>query len=141
MKRTKDIAFIVTLAFSLFMLVFCGMEAVAAGQLGDKPVDAVRFANNAVMLFVYSLCIGLSFLLFDIKAMSGSVKRGIHLILNDALMLVFIFSFADIIVTDAAATAFVLSFVFVLVYFGGMLISSLFRKLDKVMEEAKNSKK
>jgi len=141
MKRTREIAFIVTLAFSMFMLAFCGMEAVAAGALGDKPVDAVRFANNAVMLFVYSLCIGLSFLIFDIKVMPQSVKRGIHLVLNYGLMLLFIFGFAEIIVADAAATAFVLSFVFILVYFGGMLLSGLFRKLDKALEEAKNSKK
>lgn len=141
MKRAREIAFIVTFAFSAFMLVFCGMEAVAASSLGDKPVDAVRFANNAVMFFVYSLCIGISFLIFDIKVMSQSVKRGIHLVLNYGLMLLFIFGFAEIIVSDVAATAFVLSFVYIVVYFCGMLLSGLFRKLDKVLEEAKNSKK
>lgn len=137
MKRVKDIAFISTLSFSLFMLVFCAMEAVAAGEFGDKGVDAVRFANNALVLFVYSVCVGLSFLLFDIKLFSATVKRAVHFVLNYGLMLAFIFGFASIVVSDAAATAFALSFVFVLVYFGGMFISSLFRKMDKAIEAAK----
>ena len=137
MKRIKDIAFISTLSFTLFMLVFCAIEGVATGEFGDKGVDAVRFANNALVLFVYSVCIGISFLLFDIRPFSATVKRALHFVINYAMLMVFMFGFADIIVNDAAAIAFAVSFVFVLVYFGGMLISSLFRKLDKAIEGAK----
>ena len=137
MKRIKDIAFISTLSFTLFMLTFCAVEAMATNEFGDKGVDAVRFANNALVFFVYSVCIGLSFLLFDIKAFSKTVKRTLHFVLNFGLMMVSIFGFANIVVAVAAATVFVLSFVFVLVYFGGMLISSLLRKLGKAIDGSK----
>ncbi|MBQ3081300.1 MAG: hypothetical protein IJC49_02490 [Clostridia bacterium] len=137
MKRIKDIAFISTLSFTLFMLAFCAIEAMAVNEFGDTGVDAVRFANNALVLFVYSLCIGFSFLLFYIKPLSATVKRVLHFVLNYGLMMVSIFGFADIIVADAAATAFALSFVYLLVYFGGMLISSLLRKMGGAIDSAK----
>jgi len=119
------------------MLAFCAIEAMAVNEFGDTGVDAVRFANNALVLFVYSLCIGFSFLLFYIKPLSATVKRVLHFVLNYGLMMVSIFGFADIIVADAAATAFALSFVYLLVYFGGMLISSLLRKMGGAIDSAK----
>ena len=137
MKRVKDVAFISTLSFSLFMLGFCAIESVAVTEFGNLPVDASRYANNALVLFVYSLCIGASFLLFDIKVMGQGVKRAIHFVLNYALMLVFVFGFAEIVVNDAAAMAFAASFVYLAVYFLGMLISSLLRKLDGAIQGAK----
>lgn len=137
MKRVKDIAFISTLSFSLLMLVFCFMESVASNEFDAQLIEADRFANNALVLFVYSICIGLSFLLFDIKAFSQTVKRGIHFVLNYGFMLLFVFGFAKVVVGDKAAIAFATSFVFIAVYFLGMLISSLFRKLDAFLQSAK----
>lgn len=137
MKRIKDIAFISTLSYTAFMLTLCAMQFAAVSELGDKTMDVTRFGDNAFVLFVYSVCIGLSFLLFDIKFFSKTVKRTLHFVINYGLMMVFIFAFSSVIASDVAAIAFVLSFVYLVVYFGGMLVCNLLRKLEKVLESAK----
>ncbi len=137
MKRIKDVAFISTLSYTLLMLTLCAMQYAAVSELGDKTMDVTRFGDNAFVLFVYSVCIGLSFLLFDIKLFSKTVKRALHFMLNYGLMMVFIFAFSSVIASDAAAIAFVLSFVYLVVYFGGMLVCSLLRKADKALTDAK----
>lgn len=147
MKRFKDIAFITFISYTLLMLAGLVVLTAAAGAFGanasgDETIKAFAedLANLGFAVFVYSALIGASFLIFDIKRLSPFWKRAMHLVVNYAVMLA-LFIVLTMGHTGQGLMAFVLTFVFIVVYFAGMLICRGLKKLDMVLEEIKKSKK
>lgn len=148
MKRFKDIAFITLISFTLLTLVGVVILSSAASEFGatasgEETIKAFAedIANLSFALFFYSALIGASFLIFDIKPLSAFWKRAVHIVLNYAVMLTMFFVLTDKDNSGRGLMAFVLTFVFIVVYFAGMLLCRLLKKADTVLEEIKKSKK
>lgn len=141
MKRIKDISFYSTLCFTLLMLTLCAMYGVAEGLLttADNVFGGADFADKAVGLLLYSVGVGLSFLVFDIKPLNKVAKRVIHVGLNYVLMVIALYSFfkqnsaAEVASGDMTMLIFAGTFVFIAVYCVGMALCHLFGKLDKAL--------
>ena len=147
MKRFKEIAFITLISFTLLTLTGLVVIATAASAFGtaaDGEAAISAFAEDLANLgfvgFLYSVVIGASFLIFDIKWISAFWKRTIHLVLNYAVMIT-VFIVLTLGRTGQGAMAFVLTFAFIVVYFLGMLICRGLKKLETVLDEIKKSKK
>lgn len=147
MKRFKDIAFISLLSFTLMAL--CGLLVLnaAAGAFGGSAEgeETIRafasdVADGGFAIFVYSVLIGLSFMIFDAGFLSAFWKRALHLVLNYALMVAF-FIMLTAGHSGRGIILLVLTFVFTAVYFLGLLLCRGLKKLGAVLDEAKKSKK
>lgn len=147
MKRVKDIVFITLISFALLALAGLLVLNSAAGAFGGSATGeqtikafASDVANGGFALFVYSVLIGVSFLVFDIKWLSAFWRRTLHLVLNYVLM-VALFLLLTMGHSGQGLMVFVLTFIFVAVYFLGMLICRGLGKLSATLEEIKKSKK
>ena len=144
-KRTKEIALISTSFFTVLTLAFCGLAAAGASAFGEENMTITQFADNSFVFFLYSVVFGLSFLVFDVKALPKPAKRLTHMALNYAAMVFFLFFMAtlgspsaetaDDLVSAAAdgraGRIFAASFLFLALYFAGMLVSYLIRRFLK----------
>lgn len=147
MKRVEKIAFISFLSFTLLALTGLVVLRIAGAAFGGNAVGdealsafAADVADGGFILFVYSVLIGLSFLIFDIKWLNSTLKRALHLLLNYVLMTAaFMLVAAD--KSGKGLVLLVLTFVFIAVYYGGMLLCRVAAKLLHIAEEIKNSKK
>ena len=147
MKRFKEIVFLCALSFTLLSLAFlfvlnAGASAFGAEASGGDTIKAFAsdIANAGLFLFVYSVFIGVSFLIFDIKKLPAFWKRALHLVLNYVVMVV-CFLAATSGHSRRALMVFVLSFVFIIVYFVGMALCRLLRKTEASLDEIKKSGK
>ena len=131
MDKIKSTALITTSFFTVFMLLLCG---IASAESGGTEMDIKRFADNAFTFFLRAVVIGLSFLLFDIKKLPKAWQRIFHIVLNYAAMVFFLFFIAQSYSSDRTATVFAFTFVFIALYFLGMLVSRLLKKLSNHMK-------
>lgn len=137
MKRVKDITLYSTLCFTLVMMLFC-ILLTPSSDISDASGDAalaLNFADYAFTVLLYSVCVGLSFLLFDIK-INKVLNRTLHIILNYVLMVIFL----SLLVregVDLTKMVFVCTFVFIVVYPAAMVICFWLRKLDKMLQSRK----
>lgn len=147
MKRVKKIAFISFLSFTLLALTGLVVLRIAGAAFGGDAVGdealsafAADVADGGFVLFVYSVLIGISFLLFDIRWLSGAWKRTLHLLLNYALM-VAAFMIIAAGKDGKGLMLMVLTALFLAVYYGGMLLCRVAAKALHIAEDVKNSKK
>ncbi len=147
MARLRDIVLISLVCFTL--LALCGLVVVstAAGAFGtnatgEEAVTAFAddLAEAGFVLFVYSVLVGASFWLFDIKGMSQLIKRALHLFLTYACT-IGAFSLLAYGRSGFGIMLFVITFAFIAVYYLGMLVCKGLKKLDAYLGEIKNSKK
>lgn len=136
MRRIKDVALYATLCFTLVMLTVCGLFATAQATLTkvENSFASSTFANLAFLIFVYSVLVGLSFLVFDIKAMNKTLKRVIHVVLNYALVVAALIMANTSEKTDMTMLVFAMTFVFIAVYFFAMLIGKGINKLGELID-------
>lgn len=142
MRRIKDIALYATLCFTIVMLTLCALYGVAEGSLTteNNSFGGKDFADKAFTLFMYSVGVGLSFLLFDIKPLNKVLKRVFHIAINYVLMIIVLNglfnmnSGAAVASTNLTMLIFAGTFVFIAVYFASMAICYWLRKLDKAIE-------
>lgn len=147
MKRVREIAFISFLSFTLLALAALAALRIAGAAFGGNAVGdealsafAVDVADGGFVLFVYSVLIGISFLVFDIKWLSALWKRALHLLLNYALM-VAAFMLVAAGKDGKGLMLMVLTALFVAVYYLGMLLCRVAAKALHMAEGIKNSKK
>ncbi len=148
MKRAKDIAFITFLCFSLLVLALLVVISSAAHLYGDSASGeetlsafASDLADGGAMLFVYSVAVGLSFLIFDIKPLPAFWKRALHVVLNYALMTAF-FVLLTAGRSGRGAMMLLLTFIFIAVYIAGALICRGLAKLEALKpKKTKKSEK
>lgn len=146
MKRIKDIALYSTLCFTLVMLLLCFLLSTAESVLtigkAGSPLSAVEFADKVFLLLMYSLAVGFSFLIFDIKALNATIKRVFHAGLNYGLLVAFLVMFQSAnsegnVSGDTTMLIFAASFLFLAVYFGAMFISKGINKLGALIDSRK----
>ena len=89
--------------------------------------------ENTVIYFLYSLCVGASFLVFELKKLPSAATRTIHILLNYALMVVFVFGFTGKI--KEAGMIFAATFIFIAVYVFCSLVTKGLKKLDKFVKD------
>lgn len=140
MKRIKDIALYSSLCYTFLMLFMLAMLSVASETL--TRVDAVfstsQFADIAFLLLVYSIFVGLSFLIFDVKAFNKALKRVLHISLNFALLITVMIMLASGRKVDTAMIVFASCFLFLIVYFLAMLVSKGINKLGELIDSRNN---
>lgn len=136
MKRIKDVALYASLCFSLLMLFVCGVFSAASNALTKVEVafSASKFADIAFLIFVYSVLVGFSFLIFDIKGLNKSLKRVLHVALNFVLMIAAMLMLPKGEGTDVTMLIFASCFAFIAVYFFSMLISKGINKLGQLID-------
>lgn len=145
MKRIKDIALYTSLCFSLLMLFICAMFVIAESNLTTETsaFSAVDFADKAFLLLVYSVCVGFSFLVFDLNKISTTARRLIHVVLNYGLMVAFIVFFtkanagATVVSGDRTMLIFAASFLYIIIYAAAMLVSKGVNKLGTLVDSRK----
>lgn len=142
MKRFEEIALIAASCFVLSSLVSLAVLSVSAGAFGggatgQQAVDAFAadVAKFGFALFAYSICVGVSFLIFDIGRLSAFARRALHLVLNYAMMAAF-FLLVSAGKERRTLMLFVLTFVYVVVYFAGMLICRALKKALAALDKA-----
>ncbi len=143
MKRIKDIALYSTLTFTFMMMLICALFVVGENTLtgGVSNFSGADFADKAFLLLLYSVFVGVSFLVFDIKPFNQTLKRILHIGLNYGLLVGFIVLFQKAnaganVTANTTMTIFASTFIFIIVYFAAMLISKGINKLGKLIDSA-----
>ncbi|MBE6678597.1 MAG: hypothetical protein E7597_07375 [Ruminococcaceae bacterium] len=136
MKRIKDVALYASLCFTLLMMFVCGVfSAASATQTKvETAFSANKFADIAFLLFVYSLLVGFSFLIFDIKPLNKALKRVLHVGLNFALLVAAMVMLPKAEGADNTMLIFAACFAFIVVYFLAMLISKGINKFGELVD-------
>ncbi len=130
----------VNMATLTFTLVSSALYALVAGA-SDAGADSVFILTpgKAFILLLLSLLVGFSFAIFDVKALPQTAKRLIHIAINFVLTVITVISMYNENTTgDKTMLVFISCFVFLAVYFLGMLVCSGLRKLEKFTKDAKN---
>lgn len=131
MKKIKNVVFIANLTFTLIILAFFAVLS-SIDSAGTKAASFLDY-DNVFIFFLYSLCVGLTFLVLDIKKMPASARRVAHIVLNYLLMVLFIFGFTGNI--KEIMMIFVASFVFFAIYALCSTAAHFLRKLCTFLED------
>ncbi|MDL2287538.1 hypothetical protein LJB90_03130 [Eubacteriales bacterium OttesenSCG-928-G02] len=90
--------------------------------------------KNYMLLFCYAWVFGASYLIFNIKSIPSAAKRTLHIIVNYVAMLIvfyMIYMIASGGIDTREKLIFIImaTFVFLIIYIIGMIISSLIKKI------------
>ena len=129
MKKIKDCFFYATLTFTCLILFFNIIRSVVFTNTDNNFLHY----ENTVIHFLYSLSVGASFLVFELKKLPSAATRTIHILINYALMVVFVFGFTGKI--KEAGMIFAATFIFIAVYVFCSLITKGLKKLDKFVKD------
>ena len=128
MKKIKDCFFYATLTFTCLILFF---NIIRSMVFTGTDNDFLHY-ENTVIYFFYSLCVGASFFVFELKKLPTAATRTLHIMLNYVLMVVFVFGFTGKI--KEAGMIFAATFIFIAVYALCTLLSKGFKKLDRFIK-------
>lgn len=130
MTRFKRVCFssacFYTVASLLYVLAV-GLMVKGSAAVGDAYMKVFQ---NLAVLFGFSCIFGASFLIFDAAKLPQTARRLLHVVVLYAAMLAACFLMADVTddIRSKVLFVFMATFVFIVAYCVGMLISHFARK-------------